>query len=103
MCFDGWTLNITRRVLQDPDGQTVELTTGEFDMLAVFVTHAGRVLTREQLMDLTRGRQLEAFDRAVDAQIVRLRRKIEADAKRPQLVKSVRGVGYVFTGTVSRT
>ena len=72
-------------------------------MLAVFVTHAGRVLTREQLMDLTRGRQLEAFDRAVDAQIVRLRRKIEADAKRPQLVKSVRGVGYVFTGTVSRT
>ena len=103
VCFDGWTLNLTRRVLQDPDGQTVELTTGEFDMLAVFVTHAGRVLTREQLMDLTRGRQLEAFDRAVDAQIVRLRRKIEADAKRPQLVKSVRGVGYVFTGTVSRS
>jgi two-component system phosphate regulon response regulator OmpR len=100
--FDGWTLNLTRRVLQDPSGQDVELTTGEFDMLAVFVAHAGRVLTREQLMDLTRGRQLEAFDRAIDAQIVRLRRKIEMDAKRPQLVKSVRGVGYVFTGTVSR-
>jgi two-component system phosphate regulon response regulator OmpR len=100
--FDGWTLNLTRRVLQDPLGQEVELTTGEFDMLAVFVAHAGRVLTREQLMDLTRGRQLEAFDRAVDAQIVRLRRKIETDAKRPQLVKSVRGVGYVFTGTISR-
>ncbi|HEX5934286.1 MAG TPA: winged helix-turn-helix domain-containing protein, partial [Pseudorhizobium sp.] len=63
----------------------------------------GRVLTRDQLMDLTRGRQMEAFDRAVDAQIVRLRRKIEADPKHPQLVKSVRGVGYVFTATVSRT
>jgi DNA-binding response OmpR family regulator len=81
----------------------VDLTTGEFDMLTVLVTHAGRVLTRDQLMDLTRGRQMEAFDRAVDAQIVRLRRKIEADPKRPQLVKSVRGVGYVFAAGVSQS
>ena len=102
LSFEGWTLNLSRRELRDVSGSDVELTTGEFDMLVVLVRHAGRVLTRDQLMDLTRGRQMEAFDRAVDAQIVRLRRKIEADAKHPQLVKSVRGVGYVFTGTVSQ-
>ncbi|MFN7101411.1 MAG: response regulator [Pseudorhizobium sp.] len=100
--FDGWTLNLSRRVLLDPEGLDVALTTGEFDLLSVLVKHAGRVLTREQLMDMTRGRQLEAFDRAVDAQVVRLRRKIEKDATKPQLVKSVRGVGYVFTAAPSQ-
>ena len=75
----------------------IELTTGEFDMLTTFVRHAGRVLTRDVLMDLTRGRNLEAFDRTIDAQIVRLRRKIETDPKKPQFIKAVRGVGYVFT------
>ena len=98
--FEGWSLNVSRRSLLDPREQEVDLTTGEFDMLVALVRHAGRVLTREQLMDMTRGRALEAFDRAVDAQIVRLRRKIETDPARPQLVKSVRGVGYVFTGRV---
>lgn len=98
LSFEGWSLNITRRSLQDPGGQEIDLTTGEFDMLVTLVRNAGRVLSRDQLMDMTRGRHLEAFDRAVDAQIVRLRRKIESDPKRPQLVKSVRGVGYVFTG-----
>ena len=101
--FDGWSLDLNRRELKSPEGEDVDLTTGEFDMLTVLVTHAGRVLTRDQLMDLTRGRQMEAFDRAVDAQIVRLRRKIEADPKRPQLVKSVRGVGYVFAAGVSQS
>ncbi|CAD7034169.1 DNA-binding response regulator [Pseudorhizobium endolithicum] len=100
LSFEGWSLNVSRRSLRDPGGQEVDLTTGEFDMLVALVRHAGRVLTREQLMDMTRGRALEAFDRAVDAQIVRLRRKIEADPARPQLVKSVRGIGYVFTGRV---
>ncbi|CDZ40941.1 Osmolarity response regulator [Neorhizobium galegae bv. officinalis] len=96
--FEGWTLNLSRRqLLSDEDGE-VELTTGEFEMLAAFVQHAGRVLTRDFLMDATRGRQLDAFDRTIDAQIVRLRRKIEADAKHPQLIKAVRGVGYIFTG-----
>ncbi len=98
--FEGWTLDLARRQLLS-QGAEVELTTGEFDMLATFVQHAGRVLTREFLMDATRGRQLEAFDRTVDAQIVRLRRKIEADASQPQLIKAVRGVGYVFTGKIS--
>ena len=95
--FEGWKLNISRRQVLDPEGRDVELTTGEFDMLAAFVRNAGRVLTREVLMDLTKGRNLEAFDRAIDAQIVRLRRKIEKDAKKPQFIKAVRGVGYVFT------
>ncbi|TCL69681.1 response regulator [Rhizobium sp. BK251] len=95
--FEDWKLNLSRRQLLDPEGREVELTTGEFEMLTAFVRHAGRVLTREVLMDLTRGRSLEAFDRTIDAQIVRLRRKIETDPKRPQFIKAVRGVGYVFT------
>lgn len=96
--FEDWKLNVVRRQLLDPEGNEVELTTGEFDMLVAFLRHAGRVLTREVLMDMTRGRNLEAFDRTIDAQIVRLRRKIETDPKRPQFIKAVRGVGYVFTG-----
>ncbi|WP_454856725.1 response regulator [Rhizobium binxianense] len=96
--FEDWRLNLSRRQLLDPQGVEIELTTGEFDMLTAFLRHAGRVLTREVLMDLTRGRSLEAFDRTIDAQIVRLRRKIETDPKRPQFIKAVRGVGYVFTG-----
>ncbi|MEZ2128181.1 MULTISPECIES: response regulator [unclassified Sinorhizobium] len=96
--FEDWKLNLIRRQLLDPAGVEVELTTGEFDMLTAFLHHAGRVLTREVLMDLTRGRNLEAFDRTIDAQIVRLRRKIETDPKRPHFIKAVRGVGYVFTG-----
>ncbi|MCW1754131.1 MULTISPECIES: response regulator [Rhizobium] len=95
--FADWKLNLNRRQLLDPEGAEVELTTGEFDMLTTFVRHAGRVLSRDALMDLTRGRNHEAFDRTIDAQIVRLRRKIETDPKRPQLIKAVRGVGYVFT------
>lgn len=98
--FEGWTLNLSRRQLLDPAEAEVELTTGEFDMLAAFLNHAGRVLTRDFLMDLTRGRHLEAFDRTIDAQIVRLRRKIEADAKHPQFIKAIRGVGYIFTGKI---
>jgi two-component system phosphate regulon response regulator OmpR len=98
--FEGWQLNIGKRQLLTADGDEIELTTGEFDMLVVFVRHAGRVLGRELLMDLTRGRNLEAFDRTIDAQIARLRKKIETDPRRPQLIKSIRGVGYVFTGKV---
>jgi two-component system phosphate regulon response regulator OmpR len=98
--FDDWQLNFDRRQLIAGDGSEMQLTTGEFDMLAAFVRHAGRVLGRERLMDLTRGRNLEAFDRSIDAQIGRLRKKIEKDPKHPKLIKSVRGVGYVFTARV---
>ncbi len=91
--FDGWRLDIGRRQLISPQGQEVALTTGE---------SPGRVFGREALMDLTRGRAWDAFDRTIDAQVARLRKKIEADPKNPTLVKSVRGVGYVFTGKVDR-
>jgi two-component system, OmpR family, response regulator len=100
--FDGWLLDIARRRLVSPAGTDVALTTGEFDLLAALAKHPGHVLSREALMDHTRGRGLKSFDRTIDAQIVRLRRKIEADPKSPTLVKSVRGVGYVFTGKVDR-
>lgn len=100
--FDGWTLNLDRRQLIAPDGTDVALTTGEFDLLSVLVSHAGRVLDRDRLMDLTRGRHWDAFDRTIDAQVGRLRRKLEVDPKAPALIKSVRGVGYVFTGAVTR-
>ena len=96
--FDGWQLDLDRRRLLRPDGSDVALTTGEFDILAVMARHPGRVFSRDMLMELTRGRSLDAFDRTIDAQIARLRRKIEADPAQPELVKSVRGVGYVFTG-----
>jgi two-component system phosphate regulon response regulator OmpR len=98
LSFDGWQLDVSRRRLTAPDGGDVTLTSGEFDMLLVFVRNPGRVMSRETLMNLTRNRDLEAFDRAIDAQIVRLRKKIEHDPKEPVLIQSVRGVGYVFTG-----
>ncbi|WP_262298271.1 response regulator [Microvirga sesbaniae] len=98
--FDGWRLDIGRRELKAPNGSEIALTTGEFDLLATFATHPGRVLNRDQLMDLTRGRHWEAVDRSIDAQVARLRRKIEPDPKHPALVKSVRGVGYVFTARI---
>ncbi|MGO4440356.1 response regulator [Rhizobium sp. RAF56] len=95
--FEGWRFDLERRQLWNFGGTEVALSTGEFDMLRVFVTHPGRVLTRDMLMDLTRKREREGFDRTIDAQIVRLRRKIEKDPSNPQLIKSVRGVGYIFT------
>jgi two-component system, OmpR family, response regulator len=100
--FDGWLLDTARRQLVSPKGEDVLLTTGEFDLLTALLKHPGRVLGREALLDLTRGRSWEVFDRTIDAQIARLRKKIEADPKKPALVKSVRGVGYVFTGKVVR-
>lgn len=100
--FDGWRLDTGRRQLVSPKGQDIALTTGEFDLLVALAKYPGRVFGRDTLMDLTRGRSWEAFDRTIDAQIARLRKKIEADPKNPRLVKSVRGVGYVFTGKVDR-
>jgi two-component system phosphate regulon response regulator OmpR len=100
--FDGWSLDLDRRQLLSPRGDEIGLTTGEFDLLAALASHPGRVLGREALMELTRGRSFEAYDRTIDAQVARLRKKIEADPKRPSLVKSVRGVGYVFAGKANR-
>lgn len=96
------TLDIGRRQLISPIGENIVLTTGEFDLLAALARHPGQVCGREVLMELTRGRSWEAFDRTIDAQIARLRKKIELDPQNPTTVKSVRGVGYVFTGRVDR-
>lgn len=95
--FEGWQVDLERRSVINPNGHEVSMSTGEFDMLRVFATHAGRVLTRDTLMDLTRNRARDGFDRTIDALIVRLRRKIEVDPAHPNLIKSVRGVGYLFT------
>ena len=98
--FQGWTLDAVRRNLHAPDGTAVDLTAGEFALLLVLLEHPGRVLTRDQLLDLTRGREAGPFDRSVDIQVSRLRRKIDDDPKRPELIKTVRNSGYVFAGTV---
>jgi two-component system phosphate regulon response regulator OmpR len=100
--FDAWLLNEDRRELTSPDGASIQLTTGEFELLHVFVANAGRVLTRDFLMDQTRGRNWESFDRAIDAQVTRLRRKIGDDGANPTRIKSIRGVGYLFTPKVQR-
>ncbi|THK36194.1 response regulator transcription factor [Ensifer sp. MPMI2T] len=100
--FDGWVLDADRRQLMSASGQRIELTTGEFDLLMAFITNPGRVLTRNFLLDQTRGRTREAFDRAIDVQVTRLRRKVEDDPRDPRRIKSVRGVGYVFATKVHR-
>jgi two-component system OmpR family response regulator len=99
--FEGWSLDLTKRELRSPDGVLVQLSAGEYDLLVAFVEHPQRVLTRDQLLDLARGRSAVPFDRSIDVQVSRLRRKIEPDPAEPTLIKTVRGGGYLFTPTVS--
>lgn len=98
--FAGWRLDPKTRQATSPDGLLVALSAGEFDLLHAFVTHPGRVLSRDQLLDLTHGRDAGPFDRSVDIQVSRLRRKIEADPGDPQLIKTVRAGGYMFVAQV---
>ena len=100
--FAGWRLDTGGRTLSGPDGEAVELTSGEFDLLLAFAERPQRVLSREQLLDLTRGRDSAPFDRSIDVQVSRLRRKIEPDPARPELIKTVRSGGYMFTAAVER-
>lgn len=100
LVFDGWKLDLRRRELFSPTGEPVSLTTGEFDLLRAFASNPNRVLNRDQLMDLVKGREWSAFDRAMDTQIVRLRKKIEVNPSNPALIKTVRGVGYIFVVAV---
>ncbi len=100
--FAGWTLNTAEQSLHDPEGVLVPLSSGEQRMLEVLVARAGQVLTRDQLLDLTRGREGGPFDRAIDNQVSRLRRKIESDAKDPQHIKTIWGGGYRFSTEVKR-
>jgi two-component system OmpR family response regulator len=98
--FAGWAMDRRRREIESPDGVVISLTDGEFDLLLAFAERPQMVLTREQLLDLARGRSGKAFDRSIDMQVTRLRRKIEADPDEPVLIKTVRNKGYIFTPDV---
>jgi two-component system, OmpR family, response regulator len=95
--FAGWELNLGSRRLTSPDGSRVELTHGEFNLLQAFCAAPQRVLSREQLLDLSRMHGAEVYDRAIDVQILRLRRKIEPNPAQPQYLRTERGAGYVFS------
>ncbi len=99
--FDRWTFDVARRELMAEDGVAVPLSTGEFLLLGVFLRRPGMVLTRDQLLDLTRGREAVVFDRSIDNQVSRLRKKIELDPRRPQLIKTHWGGGYSFAAEVT--
>ncbi len=100
--FAGWSFDAARRELMAADGVAVPLSTGEYALLMVFVERPQRILNRDQLLDLARGRAANVFDRSIDTQVSRLRRKIEEDQKDPKLIKTVWGEGYVFTPAVTR-
>jgi len=98
--FEGQILDVTRRELKTTAGIVTELTTTEFDLLAILVRAPGRVLSRDQIMDHLKGHDWSPLDRSIDSMIARLRRKIEPENETPKLIKTVRGVGYVFAGRV---
>ena len=99
--FATWTLDTAARRLTDVQGREAALTGGEFDLLCAFVQHPGRVLSRDFLLETTRGRDGAPFDRTIDVQVGRLRRKLEADPDDPQIIKSVRGAGYILVAPVA--
>jgi two-component system, OmpR family, response regulator len=99
--FAGFTLDLAARRLLGADANEIVLTSGEFDLLSVLVLHPGRVLSRDFLLEHTRGREAAPFDRAVDVLIGRLRRKLGDDAQQPQILKAVRGAGYILVAAVS--
>lgn len=100
--FEGWSLDPLKRKLTDPEGVTVPISTAEFRLLRAFLDSPRKVLDRDLLLDLVQGRSAHLFDRAIDNQISRLRRKIEADSRDPQLILTVRGGGYRFAASVKR-
>jgi two-component system OmpR family response regulator len=99
--FDQFLLDTATRTLKK-NGEDIVLTAGEYDLLVAFIEHPRRILNRDQLLDMARGRAAIPFDRAIDVQVGRLRKKIEPDIKTPTLIKTVRGGGYMFTPEVSR-
>ncbi len=101
-CFAGWTLEPARRRLLSPAGVETPLTGGEYDLLAAMLERPQRVLTRDMLLDLLRGRQAGPFDRTIDVAVARLRRKLEDDRHNAQIIKTVRGGGYVLACPVER-
>ncbi len=100
--FENWKLDLGQRELRTADDVVLSLTAGEFDLLAAFAQNPQRVLSRDRLLDLTKGRTGTPYDRSIDVQLSRLRRKIEEDPKEPRLIKTVRSGGYIFTPQVMK-
>jgi two-component system, OmpR family, response regulator len=100
--FAGWALDETTRDLNGPTGRRVDLTSSEFDLLMAFVRHPGQPLSRAALLGVLRGREWTYFDRSIDTMVARLRKKLDDGSDRPPLIRSVRGIGYVFCAAVSR-
>lgn len=102
LSFAGWRLDLRRRALTDPEGATVDLSGAEHDLLLVFLEHAGRVLGRDQILEMSRGRLSSPSDRSVDTLVSRLRRKLEPPEGATPVIKTVRGSGYMLAATVER-
>ncbi|OWW21466.1 response regulator [Noviherbaspirillum denitrificans] len=100
--FAGWTMDTTARHLVNPEGVVVALSGAEYRLMKIFLDHANRVLSRDQLLNMTAGRDADPFDRSIDLQISRLRQKLGEDARSPQIIKTVRNEGYVLATTVTR-
>jgi two-component system OmpR family response regulator len=100
--FAGWSMDLAKRELRDPEGVQISLTAGEYDLLLALVERPNRVLSRDELMDITRGRIASVYDRSIDVQLSRLRRKIEPDPKNPEIIKTVRTGGYVLAQEVTQ-
>lgn len=101
LVFEGWKLDLVVRSLTSPQGENVTLSSGEFNLLRAFVEHPNRVLSRDQLLDFTHSHDAPAFDRSVDVQIARLRKKIEPGPDSPKFIKTVRNAGYIFSVKVT--
>jgi len=101
--FGPWRLRSDRRELESDDGRVISLSTAEYALLKAFTDHPRMVLSRDQLLDITQGRAANVFDRSIDNQVSRLRKKIETDPKNPEIIKTVWGGGYMMTLPVSRT
>jgi two-component system, OmpR family, response regulator len=102
LTFAGWRLDVARRELRSADNTLMILSGAEFDLLLAFAEHPQLVLTRDQLLDLARGFSHAAYDRSIDVQVGRLRRKLEADTKKPSVIRTIRGGGYIFVPAVNR-
>lgn len=101
LAFNGWTLDTRTQHLTSPDGLVVPLSQAEFRLLQTLLTHPNRALTRDQLLELTQGREAHAFDRSIDVLVGRLRRHLDDDAREPELIKTVRGRGYMLAARVT--
>ena len=100
--FDGWQLDPLKRRLTDPEGTVVPISTAEFRLLVALLDHPNQVMDRDRLLDMVQGREAHLFDRAVDNQVSRLRRKVEVDSKDPKLIQTVWGGGYMLAADVRR-